>query len=147
MRRIALAACTLLLFAACKTQADAPAPPPEAPEEAPAATEPAAPPAQEKPAAEVATYTVPEMDDALVKSLIGALDGEKGVVSAKPDTEAGALHVTFEPGATSPSTIARALTAVSAGVQLEKVAASADPAQPAHDCGGCPMRNTCGAEH
>jgi len=148
MRRIATIACALLLAAACKNQTDAPAAPePPKAKAPPAAETPEAAPEPEKPASEVATFSVPDMDAALVKSLVDALAGEKGIVSAKPDTDAGTLHVTFEPGTTNPSTIGKVLSTVSAGAQLEKVAASTDPAQPAHDCGGCPMHDTCGGKH
>jgi hypothetical protein len=150
MKRICVTACMLVVLAACKGEPAAPAAPPPVEVEEPATHAESAPPVvtlkDEAPANEVATFAVPDMSEDLVKSLVGALADEKGVVSAKPDTTAGVIHVTFEPGTINPKVIGEKLSTVTEGVTFEKVAA-ADSAAPAHQCGGCPMADTCGGKH
>lgn len=133
--------------AVASAPAPAAAPAAPAPAAAPvAAPAPAAAAAPAAPAAEVATFSVPGLDEAVAKQLAVALGSEKGVVSAKPDLAAAKFLVTFTPGATNPPALLKILTGVKAEATFVGVAAAeggAAPA-PAHDCGGCPHRKTCG---
>lgn len=101
----------------------------------------------QKPKAESATFLVPEMDEARVKSLVGALANQKGVQEAKPDSKTESLAVTFVPGETNPKEILEVLVKVVPDITLDKVEHAVPGADSKHDCGGCPMRNSCGGSH
>lgn len=150
MSRVAIAACVIALCTSCK---DGPEPagamepvevakPPLASEERHEVGQAGE---AEKPASEVAVFSVSDMDADLEKELVGALADEQYVVSAR--VEGGTLHVTFEPSGVGADAIAEKLSAVAGGVRLEKVAAAGKEDRPAHDCGSCPMRHECGREH
>ncbi len=96
-----------------------------------------------KPKNKVATFAVPEMDEARIGGLISALANDKGVLEAKPDKPNSTLSVTFVPGDTNPKKIQAALEKVVPGVTLSKLETTIPGEAPAHDCGGCPMRNSC----
>jgi len=93
-------------------------------------------------AAEVATFAVPELDEALGKQLATAVGEEKGVVSAKPDLDKGQFLVTFTPGESSPDGLLTRIQSVSSGAQLEGVAAAEGGAKK-KGCGGCPSKSKC----
>jgi len=90
----------------------------------------------------LAVYKVPNLTNDLSGSLIKSLTKVQGILSAKPDTDAGSFSVTFEPGRTTPEQIQAAMAQVAPGTELDKVEA-ADPAQAKKDCGKCPSRSKC----
>jgi len=134
MRSTSLAlilACTLILMGSASLAADTPA-------------KDAAPTKNAAPAAQTAVFVVPNLSDAaVVKDLNKALAKEKGILSAKAETETGKFLVTFETAQNSPEALTRVVTKVVPEAKLDTVrAADAKPA--AHgDCGKCPSKSSC----
>ena len=136
MRCLLLALCsTLLLIGAtgCPT-AEADTPVTEEP-----TTEAAVEPA---PAAEVATFAVPGLDDEIGKQLALAVGEEAGVVSAKPIVDKGQFQVTFTPGQSNPDGLLARIQTVSSAATLEGVAVAEGGAAKT-GCGGCPSKSKC----
>lgn len=101
-----------------------------------AATEKAAP------AAEIATYSIPDLSTDLGKQLVAALGEQQGIVAARVDEEQGLFLVTFRPDKTDPAAMLAMLQNVSAGAALKEVAA-ANSGKEKKDCGGCPSKSKC----
>lgn len=131
IRTLLLALAVMAVHAGCDTAAP-PADEPLAPEE----------PAEQAPAAEVATFAVPDLDEALGKQLATTVGQDKGVVSAKPELDKGHFLVTFTPGEASPEAILTRVRSVSPEARLEGVAAAAGGAAK-EGCGGCPSKSKC----
>ncbi len=132
IRTLLLALLVLAAAAGCNT-----AQPPAAETEATEEPAEAAPPA-----AEVATFAVPDLDEALGKQLAATVGQDEGVVSAKPEPDKGHFLVTFTPGVASPDAILTLVRSVSPEAQLEGVAAAAGGAAK-KGCGGCPSKSKC----
>jgi len=90
-----------------------------------------------------AIYKVPELTTALSKQLVKSLGDVQGILSAKPDTKASTLAVTFAPAKTDTDAIQAALRPVAPETTLDKVG-PADPKQAKSGCGGCPKSSSCG---
>jgi len=137
MRSTSLAlilACTLIFTGGASLAADTPA-------KDAAPTKNAAP---ATPATQTAVFAVPKLSDAaVVKDLNKALAKEKGILSAKAETETGKFLVTFETAQNSPEALTKVVTRVVPEAKLDTVrAADAKPA--AHgDCGKCPSKSSC----
>ena len=131
MMRLLIATTCVLMLTACSTAA-APTADATPTEEA---TEAAAP------AAEIATYAIPDLDDELGKTLAMAMAEVEGVDAARPDTDEGLFEVTFKPGATDPAAILTAVQAVSVEATLQGVAPVEGGKK--KDCGGCPKKHKC----
>jgi len=100
-----------------------------------------------KPATEVATYTVPGLDqEALLKSLSKSLAEKPGIVGAQADKVQGTFAVTFETAKTDPDQILKALATAAPDTKLQGVAPAGDQSTAKHDCGKCPSRSSCGAK-
>ena len=94
------------------------------------------------PAAEVATYSIPDLSSELGKQLVSALGEQEGVVSARVDEERGVFLVTFKPGETDPAAMLVRLQTVSAGATLTEVGAAATGTKE-EGCSGCPSKSKC----
>ena len=122
MMRLLIATTCVLMLTACSTAAE-----PTADATAPAA--------------EIATYAIPDLDDELGKTLAMAMAEVEGVDAARPDTDEGLFEVTFKPGATDPAAILTAVQAVSVEATLQGVAPVEGGKK--KDCGGCPKKHKC----
>jgi hypothetical protein len=94
-----------------------------------------------------AVFAVPGLREEGVSKLVSALNGVEGVLSAKPDVSRGELIVSFDQGRIDSGRLLERLRAVESGIALQSARggdALAPP--PAHDCGGCPFRNSCDGE-
>lgn len=99
-----------------------------------------------KPATEVATYTVPGLDqDVTLKSLSKSLAEKPGILGAQADKAKGTFAVTFETAKTDADQILKALATVAPDAKLQGVAPAGEKAAK-HDCGKCPSRSSCGAK-
>ena len=94
------------------------------------------------PAAEVASYAVPDLSAELGRQLVASLGEQPGVVSARVDEEKGLFLVTFRPGQTDPATMLSQLQTVAAGATLTEVGAAA-AGKDEKGCGGCPSKSKC----
>ncbi len=94
------------------------------------------------PAAEVASYAVPDLSAELGKQLVASLGEQPGVVSARVDEDKGLFHVTFQPGQTDPAAMLTRLQTVAQGATLTEVGAAAAGAEK-KGCGGCPSKSKC----
>ena len=90
-----------------------------------------------------AVYKVPELTTELSKQLVKSLGDVEGILSAKPDTKASTLAVTFAPAKTGTDAIQAALRPLAPETTLGKVG-PADPKQAKSGCGGCPKSKSCG---
>lgn len=103
-----------------------------------------APKKEEAPVLQTAVFELPNAgDEAVVKQLTKALAKQEGLVAAKADAEAGRFLVTFETEKTNAEALLAIVTEVAPDAKLESVKA-AETKAPAHDCGKCPSRSTCG---
>jgi hypothetical protein len=91
----------------------------------------------------MATYKVPDLDEALSKDFIKALAKLEGIISAKPAIDAGTFSVTYEPAKTDPRKIEALLAQLAPESKLDKVGL-ADATHSEDDCGKCPLRKKCG---
>lgn len=101
-------------------------------------------------AREIAAFDLPDSSPAAVGGLVAAVGSIPGLVSAEVSDETGQLLITFTPGATNPPAILAALTAVEPAVTFAGISQGSDTPTnpPGHNCGGCPMRNSCNhSEH
>ena len=94
------------------------------------------------PAAEVASYAIPDLSAELGKQLVASLGEQPGVVSARVDEEKGLFLVTFQPGQTDPAAMLARLQTVAEGATLTEVGAAAAGADK-KGCGGCPSKSKC----
>ena len=102
-------------------------------------------PTADTPAREIAMFDVPDSSATAVGSLVAAVGSIPGLVSAEVSEETGQFLITFTPGVTNPPAILAALVAVEPAVTLAGVsrAEGTSTDAPGHNCGGCPMRNSC----
>jgi copper chaperone CopZ len=102
-------------------------------------------PAENKPqdAPHAAIFKVPALSEDLSKDFIKGLAKADGIISAKPDLEAGTFSVTYEPAKTDPKKIEAVLTQLASEVSLDKVQ-PADAVHAKSDCSKCPHHKTCG---
>jgi len=127
--------CTLILMGSASLAADTPA----------KDTAPTKNTAPATPATQTAVFAVPNLSDqAVVKDLNKVLAKEKGILSAKAETETGKFLITFETAHNSPEALTKVVTKVVPQAKLDGVRA-ADAKAAAHgDCGKCPSKSSCG---
>jgi len=97
---------------------------------------------------QTAVFSVPGINDELVKKFAEALAAKEGLVSAQADREKGLFKVAFLPGKISEKEILALLQKVMPEVTLQSTEGAVPPPQDSgHDCGGCPYHNTCEKKH
>lgn len=90
----------------------------------------------------VAEFKVPGLSENLAREIAGALAGEQGIASAKPDLKNAKLSVVFQSGKTCPGRIDKMIKGVAAKATLENVT-QADKTG-GGSCGMCPLSSSCG---
>lgn len=94
-----------------------------------------------------AVFAVPGLQEEGVQKFVNALAGVEGVLSAKPDLTSGEFVVSFEDGRVDSGKLLEHLRSVDSGITLRSdQEGPALEVPPAHDCGGCPFRNSCNGE-
>jgi hypothetical protein len=89
---------------------------------------------------EVATFSVPRVSDlALLKQIVKAVSGRRGVVSAQADSGRKTLAVVFERKAIAPEALLKSIQTVADDATLLGVT----PSAAASGCGGCPSATSC----
>ena len=101
------------------------------------------------PGPQTAIFAIPDMSLSVEKELVQVVRG--AAISAKSKAEEGLFVVTFNSEELTAQALLERIHSVSPSASLEKVTeAKVRAPAPAHgkaghgDCGGCPMKNSCG---
>jgi hypothetical protein len=105
---------------------------------------------EEAPAADpkTAVFAIPDMSLSVEKELVQMV--RPSAINAKPKAEEGLFLVTFNSEKMTAAALLERIHSVSPGATLKKVTAAVIPKAKSghgtdgHDCGGCPMANSCG---
>lgn len=99
--------------------------------------------AEEKTPCKVATFEVPEMDEAMAKKMAAALAEKEGILKASPEMTEKEMEVYFAAQDVTADMILSLLKKVEGDASLKGVREDTCEAAPKTGCDGCPMKGGC----